>query len=148
MVWLGPVGECDPATGRAPLPPGYVYAPHDVTVAGALAFRRGDPMPSSYLALAARPYPPSPPRRGVSLGEARRRVGRTMGVDAENWYWTADEVRWLAAEWRRAGAGRLPAPPPPRAAAAWGVRLIGLAALAHMLLFLAAFLKAWGVWWG
>jgi hypothetical protein len=40
----------------------------------------------------------------VTLDEARRRMGRTFGVDPNCWLWSPAEIRWLASEYRRGGA--------------------------------------------
>jgi hypothetical protein len=37
---------------------------------------------------------------GVTLDEAREWVGEAMSVDRRNWWWTPEEVRWLAGQWR------------------------------------------------
>jgi hypothetical protein len=95
------------------------------------------------------PAYPVDPRPWVPLDEARRLVGRTMHVDPENWYWSPDEVRWLAAEWRRAGAGRLPTPPrrgdAARSAVVWFLRLPApvLFLPFAVALFVAAFVAGW-----
>lgn len=57
-----------------------------------------------------RPPPPDSPFNAraveptVSLDEARRRMGRTFGVDPNYWLWSPAEIRWLASEYRRGGA--------------------------------------------
>lgn len=40
-------------------------------------------------------------RAEVTLSEGRRRVGTTMRVAPEFWWWTPGEVRWLVGEWTR-----------------------------------------------